>query len=463
MSETKALGDFDNGSDKGQYKRDSELKETDNDNFPKIPKNWKIRKLHQLANVFPSSVDKKSKDSEPEVLLCNYTDVYNNARITSNLDFMKATAKNSDIKKFQLQAEDVIVTKDSESWDDICVPTYVTENMKNVICGYHLAHLKPKENVNGKFLYYSIKSEAVSHHFHVEANGVTRYGISKNGIKEAPIPLPSQEEQEKIVEFLNIETSRIDKLIERKEMLLELLYEKQETLITSLVTGKKSDSELVESGVDWIEKKPSDWESLRLRRWLEQKIKDGPHETPEYVEDGVPFLSADAVRNGRIDFERRQGDISEELHREYQRKVSPEAGDIFLVKSGATTGKMAMVETEREFSIWSPIAVIRADKDMMDPKFLYYALKSDYAQGQIEKSWSDGTQENLGMGDLERINIIAPELSEQIEIVKEIEKEARKIEELSNKIEEGIERLKEYREALITEAVTGQIDVRGEV
>jgi len=430
--------------------------------FNEIPLEWEIYKLGQVSNIYPSNVDKKEKEGEIKVGLCNYTDVYNNSEITSNLDFMTATAKKSEIDKFQLKEGDIIITKDSESWDDIGVPAYVAENMGKVICGYHLAYIDP-HRLHGKYLYYFIQSDAGSHHFHVEANGVTRYGITMKGIKTAPVLAPPKYDQEQIIKFLDSELEKIESLISKKKLLLDLLLEKEQTLITKLVSGKQSDSELTEVKEDWIEEKPVDWKGLKLKRWLEQKIKDGPHETPEYVEEGIPFLSANSVRDGKIDFDRRQGDISEELYKEYKKKVSPKKDDIFLIKSGATTGKMAMVKTEKDFCIWSPIAVIRANKDIIEPKFLYYALKSDYAQAQVEKSWSDGTQENLGMRDLERISIIAPDIYEQKEIIKQIEKESQNIEKLSKKIQQGINQLKEYRTTLITEAVTGQIDVRGEI
>lgn len=205
----------------------------------RVPKSWNLQKLKQVSDIYPSNVDKKEKEEETPVHLCNYTDVYHHKEIGSEMDFMEATAKESDIKKFQLEKGDVIITKDSEAWDDICVPTYVSETIEDVICGYHLAHIKPySSKIEGKYLYYMLKTRAVSHHFHTEAEGVTRYGISKGSIKEAPVFLPSKDKQKEIIEAIEQETEAIDEIIQRIETAVEKLRDYRSTLITEAVTGQ---------------------------------------------------------------------------------------------------------------------------------------------------------------------------------------------------------------------------------
>lgn len=104
-----------------------------------IPRHWEIVRIKRVCKVFPSNVDKKSNDGEVPVRLCNYTDVYYNDRITGDLDFMSATATPEEIQKFSLRADDVIVTKDSETADDIAVAAHVKESLRGVVCGYHLS------------------------------------------------------------------------------------------------------------------------------------------------------------------------------------------------------------------------------------------------------------------------------------------------------------------------------------
>lgn len=116
-----------------------------------IPEGWEVKKLKYIADARPSNIDKKSKKDEKSVFLCNYVDVYNNEFIGSDLSFMKATANEDQIHKFILKMDDVIVTKDSETPDDIANPALVIENFDNVVCGYHLTHIKPKA-INGRYL-----------------------------------------------------------------------------------------------------------------------------------------------------------------------------------------------------------------------------------------------------------------------------------------------------------------------
>src|SRR5688500_5284111 len=131
-----------------------------------------------------SNVDKHAKDGENPVRLCNYVDVYKNDRIRSSMPFMIATATAEEIDRFRLRAGDVLITKDSESWKDIGVPALVEETVTDLISGYHLALLRPfPERVSGEFLFRALQSMPLSYQFHVEANGVTRYGLSHRAIK----------------------------------------------------------------------------------------------------------------------------------------------------------------------------------------------------------------------------------------------------------------------------------------
>ena len=98
--------------------------------------------LNEIASVIISNVDKKTKSGEKAVRLCNYTYVYNNQHIRSNIEFMNATATEHEIEKCALYQGDVVITKDSETYDDIGVPAYISENLEDLVCGYHLVAMK---------------------------------------------------------------------------------------------------------------------------------------------------------------------------------------------------------------------------------------------------------------------------------------------------------------------------------
>ena len=152
----------------------------------------------------------------------------------------------------------------------------------------------------------------------------------------------------------------------------------------------------------WIGEIPAEWRLTAIKRLVSTKITDGPHETPELAEDGVQLISAEAIKNNQIDFNLRRGFISQELHEQYSRKCKPQRGDIFVIKSGATTGNVAYVDVDFEFSIWSPLALIRCDERIAFYKFVYYVLLTDVFRKQVELSWSFGTQQNIGMGVIEK-------------------------------------------------------------
>ena len=117
-----------------------------------LPVGWEAKPLRSTADYVVSNVDKVPADDEVPVRLCNYTDVYNNEFITLALEFMHATASEDEIAKFGLEVDDVIITKDSESWDDIGVPALVRETANDLVCGYHLALLRPpKRKMDGAF------------------------------------------------------------------------------------------------------------------------------------------------------------------------------------------------------------------------------------------------------------------------------------------------------------------------
>ena len=142
-----------------------------------IPTGWTTQKLKFVARVQPSNVDKKSKKDEKEVQLCNYTDVYYNEEITADLPFMKATASDVQIKKFTLKSGDTIITKDSEDPNDIAVPAYVPQDLDGVVCGYHLALLRPENGTYGGYLKRVMDSQYARSFFATRANGITRYGL----------------------------------------------------------------------------------------------------------------------------------------------------------------------------------------------------------------------------------------------------------------------------------------------
>lgn len=168
-----------------------------------LPHGWSVSRLDAVADVLFSNVDKHIVEGETSVRLCNYVDVYKNEYITSALDFMEATAEDREIAKFQIRKGDVLATKDSEEADDIAIPALVAEDLPGVICGYHLALLRPRSRrITGEFLAWIHRSKQFRAQYEANAVGVTRFGLSQYAFRSALIPVPPLEEQNRINQFL---------------------------------------------------------------------------------------------------------------------------------------------------------------------------------------------------------------------------------------------------------------------
>lgn len=248
------------------------IKSKDNESewWEQLPNEWQLVKLKHIGQIHLSNVDKHTVEGQESVLLCNYVDVYKNERITSAIPFMRASATEEQIKRLSIQKSDVLLTKDSETPDDIGVPALVAEELTGVLCGYHLAIVRPDPNiVVSEFLLHAIQSKSVKNYFFCNAVGMTRYGLDKQALAETPVALPSLERQRDIAAYLDRETAQLDALIAAKECLLDLLAEKRRALITDAVTrGLNPHTPMRDSGIKWLGEIPAHWEVIPIRRVL---------------------------------------------------------------------------------------------------------------------------------------------------------------------------------------------------
>lgn len=284
--------------------------------------------------------------------------------------------------------------------------------------------------------------------------------LSSSDVAKIRFPLPPLPEQRAIATYLDARTARIDGLVARQRRLVQLLKEKRQALITRAVTrGLNPNAKMKDSGVPWLGEVPVGWTLRPLKQLVAEPITDGPHETPEFHDEGVPFVSAEAVWDGRIHLESIRGHITRDDNERYSKKYFPRRNDIYIVKSGSTTGRVAIVDFDTEFNIWSPLAAIRCNDQLSHYRFIYHALASDYFQKQVQTRWSFGTQPNIGMNVIGNLLVALPPRREQQELADYIDSHAIHLDTLVTKIEQAIERLQEYRTALISAAVTGKVRV----
>jgi len=210
-----------------------------------------------------------------------------------------------------------------------------------------------------------------------------------------------------------------------------------------------------DSGIEWIGEIPEKWDFFNLKYILKEKVKDGPHETPVWFDEGIPFLSIDGIINGEISFENCRY-IDKIQYEKFSKKLLIEKDDIFLGKA-ASIGKVARVKTDRIFTVWSPIAVIKVKKGF-SPSFVEYYFKSHLTQHQIEIFSTSNTQKNIAMGDIPKFKFIAPTFNEQTQIANYLDKKTAQIDSLIAKKESLIKLLEEEKTALINQAVTKGLD-----
>ncbi len=214
------------------FDKDNQKQETKIGN---VPSDWKVEKLRNVAVLSFSNVDKKSDGQETSVRLCNYLDVFNNLFITNDMPFMVGSANEREIRRFSLFKGDVIITKDSETAEEISEAAVVGEDLENVVCGYHLAILHPNPKlIDGMFLMYMLHEEKVHFQLVRKANGITRYGLTIDAIQNALIPVPSLAEQQKIASVLKAS----DKDLAVLEKKLLALQAQKKGLMQRLLTGQ---------------------------------------------------------------------------------------------------------------------------------------------------------------------------------------------------------------------------------
>ncbi len=204
-----------------------------------VPEHWRVMRIRHVADMLVSNVDKHSHEHEEPVRLCNYVDVYKNEAITDQLRFMTATASKDEVGRFRIQIGDVIITKDSELWSDIGVPAVVRHQAEDLVCGYHLAILRPNASeLSGEFLLRCLQDRLIATQLHVAANGITRYGLSQDSIKSCLVPVPPLQEQQELVTHLMGATRDLTLAITKAQAEIDLIREYRTRLVADVVTGQ---------------------------------------------------------------------------------------------------------------------------------------------------------------------------------------------------------------------------------
>jgi type I restriction enzyme S subunit len=428
-----------------------------------VPADWDMQPVKRVTDVSLSNVDKHTVEGEKSVQLCNYVDVYKNERITTDIAFMTATASDEQIRRLSIRLNDVIITKDSESPHDIGVSALVAEEMDSVVCGYHLALLRPHpQKMDGSYLNWAMQSDYIRTRFSTQAVGMTRYGLGKYAIENTALVIPCVPEQSAIATFLDRETAKIDTLIGKQEKLIELLQEKRQAVISHGVTkGLDPNVPLKPSGVEWLGDVPEHWEMKRLKFVASvqggvAKGRDlGDAETIE-----VPYLRVANVQDGYLDLEdvARIKILESELER-----YSLRSGDV-LMNEGGDNDKLGRGHIWRgeiaECIHQNHVFAVRPA--VIEPEWLNAVTSASYGRFFfLSRSKQSTNLASISSSNIQELPVTCPPASERKAIIDHIQVATRTIDTLIAKAQQAIELQKEHRAALISAAVTGKIDVRG--
>ena len=436
-----------------------------------VPEHWEVRRLRNTSEMRVSNVDKHAKDDEQPVRLCNYVDVYKNERIRSGMAFMRATATTDEIERFRLQSGDVLITKDSEAWNDIGVPALVEDTQDDIVSGYHLALLRPfPERVDGGYLFRALQSTAVTYQFHVEANGVTRYGLSHSAIKSVWLPLAPLPEQAAIVRFLDHADRRIRRYIHAKQKLVKLLEEQKQAVIHRAVTGQidvrtgKPYPAYKDSRVEWLGRIPQRWRAVSLGRLTLDRC-DGPFgsglKSSHYTDEGIRVVRLQNIGHGTFNDEDTVYIAPEHYATLGDHSVQP--GDLLIAGLGDPhhpAGRACVAPTNiRPAMVKADCFRFRVDQEAFLPAFAALQLTATAHAASAVLS-TGATRQRTNLQSTTGRHVVVPSKSEQARVVEYCTGEKARLDAVQQAAGREILLLGAYRTRLIADVVTGKLDVR---
>lgn len=456
---------------KFRYRNEDEMKDSGVEWLDKIPIQWEILRLRNLGNIATSSVDKKIDEKEEIVRLVNYIDIYNSKtkELYNNSDYMEVSAKEKQIETCDLIKGDVLFTPSSETINDIGYSAVVMEDLKNTLYSYHIVRLRFVKNINLNFKKYIFWSDSFLNYLSSRATGTTRKTLSLNDFKNNYVVVPNINEQEKIAKFLDEKTAQFDSIISKKEALIEKLEEAKKSLISEVVNGKvkvvktsdgyelvqRKKEEMKNSGVEWLGEIPKEWKTTKLKL---KTIQVNRGKSPEYVEESkIKVINQACI----------YWDCFNLKNIKYQNEINlGERGklyknDILINSTGTgTLGRANIFKEDGNFIADSHVTIIRC-KDKSFADYLKYIFRTDLYQGLIYSTMVTGSTNQIELSREGLRNMIVLDISnEELNLINNIlEDKINKINLVIDKTKSEIEKLKEAKQSLISEAVTGKIEI----
>ncbi len=294
--------------------------------------------------------------------------------------------------------------------------------------------------------------------------GSTFKELSAEDLGVIPLCVPDRHEQETVAAFLDREAAKIDALVAKKERLIELLQEKRTALITQVVTkGLDPNVPLKDSRIEWLGEIPARWDVSRIKN-ISSFVTSGSRGWAEfYADEGPVFLRIGNLQAGSIELNTDDVQHVDPPRGAEAERIRASAGDL-LVSITALIGAVAVVPNGLLLAyVNQHIALVRLSDRNANARYIGYCILSSMCQAQFASSLYGGTKDGLNLDDVRSLFVLLPPIEEQEQIVEFLDAHQAKTRKAIEMIRNAVSLLKEYRSALISAAVTGKIDVRGEV
>jgi type I restriction enzyme S subunit len=436
-----------------------------------VPEHWEVKSLTRITSNIRNgtSVTQLEDDVENAVLVTRIESI-SGGKV--NFDKVGKVEWTPTLERYRLKKGDILLSHiNSLLMVGNCA---IFDSDRPLYSGMNLLRIEPEPTIQAHWLWRALASDGIRKEISARAKpAINQASVTTTQIKSLQLPVPSLSEQHSIAAFLERETGRIDRLVAKKRELIERLKEKRTALIARTVTrglppavaraaGLLEKSPLKASGLHWLGDIPCHWGILPLKRVSQISYGIGG-EIDRSLEEGLPTLSLP-----NIDFE---GNLN--LHdvpyaavsEKEKRQVLLRKGDLlFNWRNGSSDhlGKTAYFDADGEYSHVSFLLRIRFNSKEYCSRFFRYLLAGYRVTGFFKYSKA-GVNNTFNLSELSALPVMLPPLPEQTTIAAYLDEETAKLDALVAKVEEAIERLQEYRTALITAAVTGKIDVREEV
>jgi type I restriction enzyme S subunit len=319
--------------------------------------------------------------------------------------------------------------------------------------------LCPQEQAHTEFVHHLLRSQPFQEEFYRNGKGIvadlwsTNYSEMRNILLGMP-PLP---EQTVIAEFLDRETAKIDALIAEQRRLIELLKEKRQAVISHAVTcGLNPTAPMKSSNIEWFDAIPEHWERGPLKHFWE--VIDCKHVTVPFLEEGIPVASIMEVRSFDLNLSQALKTSEESYNLMTEGGRRPMRGDVIYCRNTANTGTSAYVGCDERIALGQDVCLIKSPH--RNGRYLNYVLHSGFMATQLATLMVGSTFKRINVAEIRGLVVPCPPETEQSEIARYLDAETTKFEILTAEAERAIDLLSERRSALISAAVTGQIDVR---